>query len=170
MKVLANPDRLMILCQLSQRELRVGELEEVLGIVQPTLSQQLTVVARRESGGHSPRRQEHLLPLEQPGSARHYQSAVQPVLRFKKEQGMTIDWLHFTPWLSVAGGVLIGVASAAFILVNGRILGISGILGGLLAARSSDAGWRIAFLLGLLAAPITLCAGRAGRLSRCAPD
>ena len=44
MKVLANPDRLMILCQLSQGEKRVGELEELLAIVQPTLSQQLTVL------------------------------------------------------------------------------------------------------------------------------
>lgn len=44
MKVLANRDRLLILCQLSQRELCVGELEENLGIVQPTLSQQLTVL------------------------------------------------------------------------------------------------------------------------------
>jgi DNA-binding transcriptional ArsR family regulator len=44
MKVLSNPDRLLILCQLSQGEHRVGELEELLGIVQPTLSQQLTVL------------------------------------------------------------------------------------------------------------------------------
>ena len=44
MKVLANPDRLLILCQLSQGERRVGELEDLLGIVQPTLSQQLTVL------------------------------------------------------------------------------------------------------------------------------
>ncbi len=44
MKVLSNPDRLMLLCQLSQSEKRVGELEEMLGIVQPTLSQQLTVL------------------------------------------------------------------------------------------------------------------------------
>jgi DNA-binding transcriptional ArsR family regulator len=44
MKVLSNPDRLMLLCQLSQGEKRVGELEEILGIVQPTLSQQLTVL------------------------------------------------------------------------------------------------------------------------------
>ena len=44
MKVLSNPDRLMILCQLSQGEKRVGELEALLGIVQPTLSQQLTVL------------------------------------------------------------------------------------------------------------------------------
>ncbi|MEI6718834.1 MAG: YeeE/YedE family protein, partial [Betaproteobacteria bacterium] len=48
---------------------------------------------------------------------------------------MTIDWTHFTPWLSLGGGILLGLASAAFILVNGRILGISGILGGLLVPR-----------------------------------
>jgi DNA-binding transcriptional ArsR family regulator len=48
MKVLANPDRLLILCQLSQGERRVGELEELLGIVQPTLSQQLTVLRDEE--------------------------------------------------------------------------------------------------------------------------
>ena len=48
MKVLSNPDRLMILCQLSKGELRVGELEEALGIVQPTLSQQLTVLRDEE--------------------------------------------------------------------------------------------------------------------------
>jgi uncharacterized membrane protein YedE/YeeE len=47
------------------------------------------------------------------------------------------------------------VASAIFILVNGRILGISGILGGLLGPRPGDAGWRVAFLLGMLAAPAT---------------
>ena len=48
MKVLANPDRLIVLCQLSQGEKRVGELEESLGIVQPTLSQQLTVLRNEE--------------------------------------------------------------------------------------------------------------------------
>ena len=69
---------------------------------------------------------------------------------------MTIDWSHFTPWASLAGGVLLGIASALFILVNGRILGISGILGGLLQPRPGDTGWRVAFLLGMLAAPATL--------------
>jgi uncharacterized membrane protein YedE/YeeE len=66
---------------------------------------------------------------------------------------MTIDWIHFTPWLSMGGGVLLGLASAAFILINGRILGISGILGGLLAPQLGDIGWRIAFLLGMAASP-----------------
>ena len=66
---------------------------------------------------------------------------------------MTIDWLHFTPGLSLIGGLLIGVASALFILANGRIAGISGILGGLLRPMRGDVGWRLAFLLGLVAAP-----------------
>ncbi len=66
---------------------------------------------------------------------------------------MTIDWSHFTPWASLAGGLLLGLASALFILLNGRVLGISGILGGLLRPRAGDAGWRLAFVAGLLAAP-----------------
>ncbi len=66
---------------------------------------------------------------------------------------MSIDWANFTPWASLSGGMLIGVASALFILLNGRILGISGILGGLLPPKASDAGWRITFLLGMAAAP-----------------
>lgn len=69
---------------------------------------------------------------------------------------MTIDWTHFTPWTALAGGILLGIASAAFILVNGRVLGISGILGGLLMPKRSDASWRVFFLLGLLLAPATL--------------
>ena len=66
---------------------------------------------------------------------------------------MNIDWAHFTPFASLTGGILLGVASAIFILVNGRILGISGILGGLLPPKVGDTTWRLAFLLGMLAAP-----------------
>jgi uncharacterized membrane protein YedE/YeeE len=67
---------------------------------------------------------------------------------------MTIDWTHFSPWASLGGGLLLGLASALFILINGRILGISGILGGLLVPRMGDIGWRLAFLLGMAAAPL----------------
>lgn len=67
---------------------------------------------------------------------------------------MTIDWNNFTPWASLAGGILLGLASAIFILVNGRILGISGIIGGLLRPKSGDVGWRLAFVLGMLVAPL----------------
>lgn len=66
---------------------------------------------------------------------------------------MTIDWNAFTPWWALAGGVLIGISAAMFVLLNGRIAGISGILGGLLKREPGDAGWRIAFLLGLVVAP-----------------
>ena len=66
---------------------------------------------------------------------------------------MTLDWNHFTPWSSLAGGGLLGLASALFILLNGRILGISGILGGLLLPKRGDRLWRLSFLAGLLAAP-----------------
>ena len=67
---------------------------------------------------------------------------------------MSIDWPHFTPWTSLAGGVLIGLAAAAFVLFNGRIAGISGIVGGLLRPARGDVAWRLAFLLGLVGAPL----------------
>jgi len=66
---------------------------------------------------------------------------------------MNIDWSHFTPWASLSGGVLLGLASAFFILLNGRILGISGILGGLIPPKRVDALWRLAFLAWLFASP-----------------
>ena len=66
---------------------------------------------------------------------------------------MQIDSAHFTPLASLAGGVLIGVAAAMFLLLNGRIAGISGILGGLLRPTRADAGWRVAFVAGLVFAP-----------------
>lgn len=66
---------------------------------------------------------------------------------------MSIDWVHFTPLTALAGGLLLGLASAIFILLNGRILGISGIVGGLLRPQAGEMGWRIAFLLGMFVAP-----------------
>ena len=66
---------------------------------------------------------------------------------------MSIDWTYFTPWASLTGGVILGLASAIFILINGRVLGISGILGGLMPPKVGDTSWRIAFMLGLFAAP-----------------
>ena len=67
---------------------------------------------------------------------------------------MNIDWNAFTPYTSLAGGVLIGVAAAMFVLLNGRIAGISGILGGLLRPVKGDIAWRVAFVLGLTASPL----------------
>ena len=67
---------------------------------------------------------------------------------------MHIDWNAFTPWASLAGGVLIGLAAGMLVLFNGRIAGISGVLGGLLRPARGEVGWRVAFVLGLVAAPL----------------
>jgi uncharacterized membrane protein YedE/YeeE len=67
---------------------------------------------------------------------------------------MVIDTLHFTPLASFGGGLLIGLGAALLLLANGRIAGVSGIVGGLLRPARGDIGWRLAFILGLLAAPL----------------
>ena len=67
---------------------------------------------------------------------------------------MTIAWNAFTPWSALAGGVLIGLAVAMFVLLNGRIAGISGVVGGLLRPSRGDIAWRAAFIAGLVAAPL----------------
>lgn len=67
---------------------------------------------------------------------------------------MTIAWNEFTPWASLAGGVLIGLSAAMFVLLNGRIAGIAGVVGGLLRPQPGEAAWRLAFIGGLVAAPL----------------
>lgn len=67
---------------------------------------------------------------------------------------MVIDWNNFTPWLSLAGGLMIGSAAVMLILFNGRIAGISGIIGGLLHPECGDISWRIAFIAGLVISPL----------------
>ena len=67
---------------------------------------------------------------------------------------MIIDWLHFTPWPALAGGALIGLAAALFVLFNGRIAGISGLLGSLLVRGGEGRGEKALFLLGVLLAPL----------------
>lgn len=67
---------------------------------------------------------------------------------------MNIDWLNFTPWSALAGGALIGLAAAIFVLGNGRIAGISGLLGSLLARGAEGRSEKALFLLGLLLAPL----------------
>jgi uncharacterized protein len=69
---------------------------------------------------------------------------------------MTIDWAHFTPWTSLAGGMLIGAAAALLVLLSGRLAGISGIVGGLIEVRRGDIAWRLAFVAGLLVAPAAM--------------
>ena len=67
---------------------------------------------------------------------------------------MTIAWNVFTPWSALIGGMLIGLATALFALLNGRIAGISGVLGGLFKPTRGDIGWRVAFIGGLVVAPL----------------
>jgi len=68
---------------------------------------------------------------------------------------MNIAWDQFTPLAALAGGLLIGLAAALLLHINGRIAGISGILGGLLQRPAAgDVGWRLAFALGLIVAPL----------------
>ena len=67
---------------------------------------------------------------------------------------MNVDSNAFTPLSALAGGALIGLAAALFVLFNGRIAGISGVLGGLLRPKTGDVGWRLAFVTGLIAAPV----------------
>ncbi|MGK4441389.1 YeeE/YedE family protein [Yersinia proxima] len=66
---------------------------------------------------------------------------------------MTIDWANFTPFSALAGGALLGIAVTILWLCNGRIAGISGILGGLLPPKAGNISWRVTFLLGLIMAP-----------------
>lgn len=73
---------------------------------------------------------------------------------------MTIDWTHFTPWTSLVGGLMIGLAAAMFLFFNGRIAGISGIVGGLFRPASGNIAWRLAFIAGILAAPIIYALAR----------
>jgi hypothetical protein len=67
---------------------------------------------------------------------------------------MHIDWNVFTPWSALAGGLVIGVAAAMLALLNGRIAGISGVVGELLKPTKGDVAWRAAFIAGLIAAPL----------------
>ena len=67
---------------------------------------------------------------------------------------MSIAWNTFTPWTALAGGVLIGIAAALLVLLNGRVAGISSIVGGLLRPTRGDVAWRLAFVAGLVGAPL----------------
>jgi uncharacterized membrane protein YedE/YeeE len=67
---------------------------------------------------------------------------------------MQIDWLSFTPIPSLLGGIILGTAAALYVLLHGRILGISGIVSGLLHPKTGDITWRLSLVLGLLSAPV----------------
>ena len=66
---------------------------------------------------------------------------------------MTIDYANFTPVMSLIGGVLIGFAALFLMTMNGRVMGISGILGSLTNSSTKDRSWRIAFIIGTIIGP-----------------
>ncbi|MEY4496058.1 MAG: hypothetical protein RL744_1122 [Pseudomonadota bacterium] len=66
---------------------------------------------------------------------------------------MQIDWLTFSPGPAFLGGILLGIAAALYVILHGRILGISGIVSGLLTPKEGDVNWRLSLLLGILSAP-----------------
>ena len=63
---------------------------------------------------------------------------------------------NFTPWSALAGGILIGLAAAIYVIVLGRVTGISGILGGILQPSRTEVGVQIAFVAGLIAGPFAV--------------
>ena len=67
---------------------------------------------------------------------------------------MHIDLLAFTPGPSLLGGILLDIATSAYVLLHGRILGVSGIVGGLLRPVKQAWIWRIVLLLGILTSPL----------------
>lgn len=67
---------------------------------------------------------------------------------------MQIDWFTFSPGPAFLGGILLGLAAALYVILHGRILGISGIVSGLLPPKQGDTNWRLSLVLGLLSAPL----------------
>jgi uncharacterized protein len=79
---------------------------------------------------------------------------------------MTIDWNEFTPFRALVGGAMIGGAASLLMVLTGRIAGISGIVGGLVRSGAEDRSWRVAFVAGILLAPIvTLVVGSAPHIT-----
>lgn len=68
---------------------------------------------------------------------------------------------NFTPLSALAGGSFIGLAAALLLLINGRIAGVSGILGGIARAKAGEATWRVAFIAGLVLSPVIYAASGA---------
>ena len=70
---------------------------------------------------------------------------------------MSIDFQNFTPYASLIGGVMIGLAALLLMLTHGRVMGVSGILGGIvMPSDKSDIRWRFLFVIGMLAGPFAV--------------
>ena len=160
LKSLANKHRLMILCALVERECSVGELVDKLGISQPNTSQHLLrlkaegLIAGRRSGSVI-----YYRPGQRPGHADD-RDALRPLLpvcfRFHShalKDGPDHGDRQLHPLQRPGRRRLIGLSAALLMLGNGRIAGISGIVGGLFRPQPGEFGWRVAFLVGMLLGP-----------------
>lgn len=67
---------------------------------------------------------------------------------------MEIDWVNFTPFASLLGGIILGLASALMLILFGRIMGISGIIGTALERPKNDTLWRLVFIAGLISSAV----------------
>lgn len=79
---------------------------------------------------------------------------------------------EFTPWSALIGGALIGLAASVLLIANGRVAGISGMIGGLIAPVHGEVRWRVAFLIGLVGAGALLAVflpGQVGHSPRTLP-
>tara|TARA_R110002126_G_scaffold35040_19_gene108188 strand:+ start:4515 stop:4976 length:462 start_codon:yes stop_codon:yes gene_type:complete len=72
----------------------------------------------------------------------------------KRTEGLPVD--NFTPLTGLGGGLLIGAAASLFVLIYGRVLGVSGILGGLFGGAREDVLFRLALLAGIVTGPLLL--------------
>ena len=78
---------------------------------------------------------------------------------------MEIAWAEFTPAASFVGGALIGLAALFLMLLNGRVMGMSGILSGLLVKRP-DRSWRLAFVIGVIVGPFVFMGATGAPIER----
>ena len=156
LRALANERRLMILCKLVESgEANVTSLADAVGLSQSALSQHLARM--RDEGLVTFRRDGQILwyRIADPRIEQLFATLHELFCRTARTQASRIGGFmaDFTPVSAFIGGLLIGTSAALFLVLNGRIAGISGILGGLIYPARSEIGWRLAFLAGLFAAP-----------------
>ena len=160
LRALANERRLMILCKLVEwGEANVTSLTEAVGLSQSALSQHLARM--RDEGIVATRRESQTIwyRIADPRIEQLFATLYSFSASRRRPASNLRGGCHgnFTPVSALIGGLMIGTSAALFLVLNGRIAGISGILGGLLAPARGEVGWRLAFLAGLFVAPLALC-------------
>ena len=159
LRALANERRLMILCKLVEWGESEREHARRSGRVVPVCP---VAASRQDAGrGHrhlSARKPDDLVPDRRSPDRAALRHPLRPLLQAGRRQKAQLNSEYimdkFTPVSALSGGLLIGASAALFLVLNGRIAGISGILGGLIHPTRSETGWRLAFLAGLFVAPL----------------